>query len=143
LKVAPSEQATIFNSLQLLGIQSSLPSDKRAEELPQVDQPAACDLNEAISECQKNIDSPIWAGLRGYENKVQSGDSMTPHDVSQFNRLAEIMNSLKGDKELFEKFLEEGIQLGYVYAGSGQHRILPTKDQRHQRYDWALIKVDP
>lgn len=50
---------------------------------------------------------------------------------------------LTNEQFVFQLFLDKGVLLGHVYAGSGVNRVCVGRRNTYQMFDWALIKVLP
>jgi len=52
-----------------------------------------------------------------------------------------VIQSIEHEQEFFETFLNGGVRLGHVYAGSGVNRVYTHRNKDKQLFDWALILV--
>lgn len=115
-----------------------------------LEQPSSFDIRNTIARKDGVIrDLEKGTGFQDLHAKAQAIEQgaddiiMSGLDRAWYEAELRSIESIQGDKHVFETFLDNGSQaLGHVYAGSGLYRVLDSMNRPSRLPNWALIQID-
>lgn len=119
------------------------PNNHRARQLLRVDQPSPSDIHARINRIEAEIDEIKSEKFRRVQQQIEADEFVIPRDKSIYQQKSMEIQMLTNEQSVFQLFLDKGVLLGHVYAGSGVNRVYIGRRNTHQMFDWALIKISP
>lgn len=145
---SPTRILTIILTCDLLALDNweyepVTPNNHRARQLLRVDQPSPSDMHARINHIEAEIDEIKSEKFRHVQQQIEADEFVIPRDESIYRQKSMEIKMLTNEQSIFQLFLDKGVLLGHVYAGSGVNRVCVGRRNTNQMFDWALVKISP